>query len=141
MIINPYRFAAAGGFDGFGNASRDFDGVNDTGDYVNIGDVLDGVTAGADEQWSTALWIKGVASGVVGSIFGRFVDSASGATAVKSWLVWITTADKVRFSFYGDAAGSTQRRVFEVDTALTTPASTWHQIACMTALKQTQIPV
>ena len=29
MIINPYRFAAAGGFEDFGNASRAFDGTND----------------------------------------------------------------------------------------------------------------
>ena len=59
MIINPYRFAAAGvTFDGFGNASRSFDGINDT---VQMGDVLDSVFAGAGKQFTITAWIKNIA--------------------------------------------------------------------------------
>lgn len=48
-------FAPSGAFDGFGNASRSFDGLNDK---VVIGDVLDSVFAGTGKKWTIAAWVK-----------------------------------------------------------------------------------
>ena len=52
MILNPYRFsAAAGGFDGFGNNSFAFDGVNQ---YIEVNSsILDG-----EASATVAAWIK-----------------------------------------------------------------------------------
>lgn len=47
MVLNPYRYAAGGTT--FGNASRDFDGVND---YIDLGFSHDG------SAFSIALWAK-----------------------------------------------------------------------------------
>jgi hypothetical protein len=46
------RFKA---FNGFGNASRSFDGVDD---YVNLGDSLDSVFTGTGAEFTISAWIK-----------------------------------------------------------------------------------
>jgi len=48
-IINPYRYA---GWDGFGDASRLFNGTND---YISMGDVLD---FEYNEEISISFWLK-----------------------------------------------------------------------------------
>ena len=57
MIINPYRFAAAGGFEDFGNASRAFNG---TSDYLVTVDSSAGVFnyIHEDKVFTIAAWIK-----------------------------------------------------------------------------------
>lgn len=49
-IINPYRFAG-GAFNGFGNASRDFDGTNDYISIANFDTTL-------DSSFTIAFWLK-----------------------------------------------------------------------------------
>ena len=57
MIINPYRFAAAGGFEDFGNASRAFNG---TTDYLLTVDNSRGAFnyIHEDKVFTIAAWIK-----------------------------------------------------------------------------------
>ena len=59
QIINPYRFEeeSATSFDGFGNRSRSFNGVDD---YVDLGDsddfsFGDGIN---DSPFSVSVWVK-----------------------------------------------------------------------------------
>ena len=67
MILNPYRFAAAAG--GFGNASRDFDGVDDK---VTIAAApLD------DEPITISAWVKLDTITQVGGIFNIEGDDGS----------------------------------------------------------------
>ena len=56
-FLSHRRKAFRGGvaFDGFGNASREFDG---TGDLVSIGDVLESVFIGTGVSMTIAAWIK-----------------------------------------------------------------------------------
>ena len=50
-----FQGAAPLAFDGFGNRSRSFDGVDD---YVNLGDSLDSVFAGTGAEFTISAWIK-----------------------------------------------------------------------------------
>ena len=122
MIIKPYRFAGAGGFDGFGNASRDFDG---TDDYLTMGDVLDetdgGPLSGSSTQFTIAAWVKATTSDAAGVIVGKFRDSSGN----RQILFYFLPSGVVRFGWW---AGSS---VFQIEETTATPinASTWTHVA------------
>jgi hypothetical protein len=57
MIINPYRFAAAGGFEDFGNASRAFNGTSDY--LITTASSVDAFNyIHEDKVFTIAAWIK-----------------------------------------------------------------------------------
>jgi len=74
FVINPYRFGGGGGFDGFGNASREFDG---TSDFITIGDVLESVFTGVGVVMTVAAWVKPDGTGD-GEIISSYTSNATG---------------------------------------------------------------
>ena len=118
MIINPYRFSAAGvTFDGFGNASRSFDGINDT---VQMGDVLDSVFAGAGKQFTITAWIKNIA------LNNEVAVSKWGSTD-RSFFLRVLSNGSFGVSLSSD--GTTANRWGRVTDASLISANTWHHLA------------
>ena len=120
-IINPYRFAGAAAFDGFGNASRSFDGTND---YIDLGDSDDfsfGDGAGNDSPFSIAAWVKlDVTTGNRG-IFSKFT------TGNGEWLLFYhSSSNEFRWSVY-DALSNDFIRA---KSSVTINASQWYHVAC-----------
>ena len=111
MIINPYRFAAGVSFDGFGNASRSFDG---TDDYIDMGDVDGSIWQGAGGKMSVAMWVKGIPTGS-GLLFGKYGASPS----LLEWLFLARNDGDVEFTAYGTVNGSSSIRERTTSAALT----------------------
>jgi len=116
LIINPYRFSAAGGVT-FGNASRDFDG---TEDWIHIGDVFNFDSTGDDEVFTLAAWVK-ISETAFQHILGRFGTS----TSDRAWMFYATTAAKLRFFW---AQGSSDSRIYETTSAVIDSAA-WVHVA------------
>ena len=115
MIINPYRFAAAGGFEDFGNASRAFNG---TSDYL----VTSNSSVGAfnyiheDKVFTIAAWIKlddHTAEGIqvitansnISSLdkgFTAWYDNRTGVRE-KGFVVYISNGTSGQFDFLAQA--------------------------------------
>ena len=121
MIINPYRFSAAGGFDGFGNASRAFDGTND---YIDIGDVLDSVTSGTGAVFTLALWVKSTSLDD-GICFSKVEATVSNS---RSYFLRVLSTGELGCILYGDG-NSTKRFGRQTSTSGSISASTWHHVA------------
>ena len=73
MSFLTHRRKAFRAFNGFGNASRSFDGVND---YIDMGDVLDSVFAGTGKQFTVAAWVKTTAFDN-GIFLGKYVTTGN----------------------------------------------------------------
>ena len=121
MIINPYRFAGGAAFNGFGNASRSFDGVND---YIDLGDSDDfsfGDGAGNDSAFSIASWVKfdSTTSG------NRAIFSKSAAGAGEYLLFYNSNANEFRFAVKEDSATAWIR----AKTSVTINADQWYHVA------------
>ena len=120
MIINPYRFASAGvAFDGFGNASRSFDGNNDK---VNLGDVLGSVLEGANKQWTITAWVKSDALDN-DLIISKWHFTASS----REFFFRVTTSGELAVSMSSDGTSS-NRWGRKTGTGVIT-VNTWHHVA------------
>ena len=118
-LINSYRFGVAGvAFDGFGNASRSFDGVND---YINLGDSDDFSfgDASTDSPFSVSAWVK-----MTDATNFRIVSRAG---ISYEWLLNIAGNDKLYWALY-DNNGSNYRGLTSTAT-LTTYEGSWIHIA------------
>ena len=121
MIINPYRYSAAGvAFDGFGNASRSFNGTND---YIEMGDVLDSVFAGAGKKFTIAAWIKTTTLENT-----DFLSKYLGLGNNRSFLCRVLSDGNLAMVMSGDGQFGSNRWGRQTDT---TPisANTWHHVA------------
>ena len=118
-IINPYRFGA-GGFDGFGNASREFDG---TGDYIDMGDVLDSVTSGSGAVFTLTAWVKSTSLDD-GIFFGKLLATGN----QRSYFFRILSTGELAFILYG-TGGSGNRWGRQTSTSGSISADTWHHVA------------
>lgn len=121
-IINPYRFAAAGtAFDGFGNASRSFDGVND---YIDLGDSDDFTFSNGsnDTPFSACAWVKAVDWSSF-FIWSKYTNNSS----LKEWYLGTTSGDLLYFQL-NDGNGSV-RIGRSCSGALTSYQNAWVHIA------------
>ena len=120
MIINPYRFAAAGvTFDGFGNASRSFDGVVDR---IDLGDVLSSVFAGTGKKWTVAAWVK--SADLDNDLFFSKWNYTAGS---REFFFRVTTSGEVAVSMSSDGTSS-NRWGRKTGTGVIT-VNNWHHIA------------
>ena len=96
-IINPHRFVAAPtvDFDGFGNASRYFDGVND---YIDLGDSDDFSFGDSvnDSPFSVCAWVN-MNDATTFRIMSKFFQ----ATTAQEWEFTLGGTDQLFFSVYG----------------------------------------
>ena len=122
-VINPHRFAPAGppavDFDGFGNASRYFDGVSD---YIDLGDSNDFSFGDSvnDSPFSVSAWVKAVDI----SAF-RVLSKFSFTTA--EWLFGFDSSDHL-ILYIWDSTFSNQRGAY-TNTVYTSLENTWIHIA------------
>jgi len=100
MILNSYRFAAGGGFDGFGNNSRSFDGTND---YIDMGDVDGSIWQGSSGKMSVAGWVKGIPTGF-SLLIGKY---GTVPTVQVEWAIFAHTDGDLQVSCYGEANATT----------------------------------
>ena len=94
QIINPYRFEeeSATSFDGFGNRSRSFDGVDD---YIDANSIS---SLNNSTSFSLGFWAKKTASNNIISVGSRVGDSTNGF-----WLSW--WSDSVVYATARNAGG------------------------------------
>ena len=118
-IINSYRFAAGAAFDGFGNASRSFDG---TDDYIDMGDVLDSVFAGTGKQFTIAAWVKTTAFDN-GIFLGKYVTTGS----QRQMFFRVTDTGELACLLYG-SGGTSPIWGRRTDTSTLTTGA-WHHVA------------
>ena len=118
-IINPYRFGVAGvAFDGFGNASRSFDGVND---YINLADSddLSFGDASSDSSFSISAWVK-----MVDATNFRIINKA---VTKYEWLLNVAGNDKLYWALYDDTAAN--YRGLTSTATLTSHEGSWIHLA------------
>ena len=115
MIINPHRFATtpSTAFDGFGNASRSFDGVDD---YVEIADNSD-IPTGA-QTWSC--WVKIDVLEV--AIFCAHWNSS---TNQRSFQIYLDGSGKINVTVNHIGSGAGNKTVTSTSTVST---GTWYHI-------------
>ena len=122
MILNPYRFSAAGGvaFDGFGNASRSFDGV---GDLIDISDSDDHSFGDSvnDSPFSVCAWIKMV------DATHFWIATKHNNSTQSEWIFAISGNDKLYFAAYD--GGQTNYRGLTSVSTLTSYEGQWIHIA------------
>ena len=119
-IINSYRFAAGAAFDGFGNASRSFDGTNG---YINTGDVLDSVFAGSGKKFTIAAWIKTTTLENT-----DFISKYLSAGNQRSFTCRVLSDGNLAMVMSGDGEFGSNRWGRQTDTSPIT-ANTWHHVA------------
>ena len=120
-IINPYRFAGAGvAFDGFGNASRSFDG----NDYVSIADNSDIPTG----EQTICTWVKFDTLNAAGGQDLLTHWTTVGASEASFAIYLPSSGGKVRFYITSDGSGSTLEFAEATDAI---SASTWTHVACV----------
>jgi hypothetical protein len=124
MIINPYRFAVGGGapWDGFGEASRDFDGNTQ---YIEIADT-DDLSFGdgsTDSPFSIAAWVK-MHDATHFKIATKF-SAASGT--LQEWQFVLSGGDTLYLILYDSSANASQGRFYS--TALTSFENSWIHLA------------
>lgn len=119
-IINPYRFGAGAAFDGFGNASRSFDGLND---YIDMGDVLDSVFAGTGKKFTIAAWIKTTTLENT-DFLSKYLSSGN----QRSFLCRVLSDGNLAVVMSGDGQFGSNRWGRQTDTAPIS-ANTWHHVA------------
>ena len=118
-IINPYRFAGAGvAFDGFGNASRDFDGSDDK---VQMGDVLGSVFSGTGKQFTITAWINNDA------LTNEICTSKWSTGAGRSFFLRVLSDGSFGLSMSSD--GTTSNRWGRKTDVSLISANTWHHLA------------
>ena len=115
-----FRQTAPNNFDGFGNKSRSFDGVDD---YVEIGDVLDSVFSGTGKQFTLTAWIK-TTTLEDSDFFSKYSVSSN----QRSFLCRVLSDGNLAFLMSGDGAFSNNRWGRQTDTAPIS-ANTWHHVA------------
>jgi len=112
-IINPHRFAtSAQAFDGFGNASRSFNG---TSHYISIPDINESTTT-----LSVACWIKTTQSGADKSFMSHWNVSSD-----KAWIMTLGNSGELRAVVSAVANGST-RKIYR--TTNTINDGDWHHV-------------
>jgi hypothetical protein len=123
QIINPYRFEeeSATSFDGFGNRSRSFNGVDD---YISIADNADFPT-GAQ---TICCWVK----------FNTLNSGASGQDLITHWTtadsnnasfaIYMPNASNGKVRFYVSADGLLHSNVEALDAV---SALEWSHVACV----------
>lgn len=116
-VINPHRFATA--FQGFGNASRDFDGGTDA---AIMGDVLDTTWSGTGVACTFAAWIKPALLDSDNVILGKI---NSNPTAQFRFSVFST--GEIGFIMY--APNLAPRFGRQTSTSGGISANAWHHVA------------
>ena len=113
MIINPYRFAGAD------LASRSFS----SGDYIDMGDVLDSVwTGGVGTQFTIAMWVKPSSMAADSFVFSKIALS----TGERSFYFRIRSGGQLAAVVYTNQNNYRTRQSTATDT-LVTP-NTWYHI-------------
>jgi hypothetical protein len=113
MILNPYRFSAARDF---GNASRDFDGTNDT---ITIPDEASPPWQGAGAKFSAAIWVKGRPAS------NGYVLAKHGSGGLE-WHILVFTNGTFRATCFGALNASSY--VIELTTATPINDTTWTHV-------------
>jgi len=119
MLINPYRFgggAPPGG--GFGLASRSFT----SGDYIDMGDILDTDVWVGTTSWSIAMWVKPSSIAAEPIIFSK-LDSAGNQ---RQFYVRVLSTGAISGIVYNITGLSGYRSA--KSTATTVADSTWHHV-------------
>ena len=117
-IINPYRFAGAA-FDGFGNASRDFDGTND---YVSLPSGAYQAFSSGDD-FTVACWCKPSVSISASSMMVGFVGNSVFTRPQIS--LFCKSDGSMSVSVRQQANGNTNN----VSTSSTDYRGGWHHVA------------
>ena len=114
-LINPYRFAAGGG----DLASRSFS----SGDYIDMGDVLDSVwTGGAGTQFTIAMWVKPSSMAADSFVFSKIALAAG----ERAFYFRIRTGGQIAVVVYENSNNYRTRQSTATDTLVT--ANTWYHI-------------
>ena len=123
MILNPYRFAAAGGdpFTDFGNSSAIFNGVDtkaNAGSDASIDDIWNG-------GGTISFWVNIASGGEQGS--GRFFDKRGGSAGSVGWffLTRNEVGGNVDLRFRQHFGSGTSYQVDVEDVSI----NVWHHIA------------
>jgi len=111
MIINPYRFAGAG-FNGFGNASRSFDGTND---YVSIPDFAHSLS-----NLTCMCWVK-TSDTNFKSLFSHWDTNGK-----RSWVIQLNSTDGLLCGVTNAGGGGFKIYYTQSDTIAD---GTWHHCA------------
>jgi len=123
MIINPYRFAAGGTpWDGFGEASRDFDGSNDR---ISMGNVSE-LDFNYNDPMSVSFWCKQTAGAAPRFAVGKQLSSG----AYTGWGVFTNNPTAARTNFaWQSTNGGTIHNVMN-DADISTDDGNWHHFVC-----------
>lgn len=113
-------FRAGATFDGFGNASRSFDGNND---YIDMGDVLDSIFTGTGKKFTIAAWIKTTTLENT-DFLSKFLSSGN----QRSFTCRVLSDGNLAMVMSGDGEFGSNRWGRQTDTAPIT-ANTWHHVA------------
>lgn len=120
MSFLAHRRKAFRAFNGFGNASRSFDGIND---YIDMGDVLDSVFAGTGKQFTIAAWVK--TSALENTDFlSKYLASGN----QRSFTCRVLSDGNLAMVMSGDGEFGSNRWGRQTDTAPIS-ANTWHHVA------------
>ena len=114
---------------GFGSASRELDGDED---YINLGDILDGVFAGVGKKFTVAAWIKYVkpTGGAGRSIISKDDVGESGTGRQWNFSVFddgVNTDGAIRVVISNGA--NTKRRAFDTDSGYINGGTVWNHVA------------
>jgi len=115
VIINPYRFAAA---TTFGLASRSFT----SGDYIDMGDILDTDVWVGTTSFSIAMWVKPSSLSTDQDIFSKL--SAGGN---RQFTFRVFTTGDIGALIYNTGASANDYRSAR-STATTVTAAAWHHV-------------
>lgn len=126
MIINSYRFATAAGGN-FGNASRLFT----SGDYIDMGDVLDTEVWVGATSFSLAMWVKPSNLSTSPIIFSKLANSGS----QRQWYFRLLSSGEIAGIVYN--SGGTAGYRSAKSTATSISDSTWHHVVMTVDQSQT----
>ena len=121
-FYNPYRYAT-GPWSGFGEASRDFDGIND---YISMGDVSE-LDFNYNDPMSVSFWCKQTAGAAAKFAVGK--QSNSGA-ALPGWGVFTNNPSAARTNFAWQSTNASIYHNVMNDTDISTDDGAWHHFIC-----------
>lgn len=116
-IINSYRFGA-GTFNGFGNASRAYT----SGDYIDMGDVLDSEVWAGATSFTIAMWVKASSIASEPIVMSKLVTSNN----TRQFYFRILNTGAISGIVYNDGNTSGYRSAKSTATSVTN--NTWHHI-------------
>ena len=103
----------------FGSAYT-FDGINDT---INLGDILDEYTSGANKKWTYSIWLKRNGIGTDDMIIGKWQSGDPN----REYQMYFDTTSKI--IFFSDRLGDFTNNMYSTTTSTFTSTSNWYHLA------------